>query len=163
MSASFTLCAAGFDRGGHEGQQRLVTAALMVGPAKDGKLVRVDLNDVGLDAKLPHLLELVFALSLPRAVAFMRERHPVKTAEHVSADTGVSTDTVREWLDGIARPGFDHYSAMIAVYGLPFLSAAIVTKPRWLTDAAHAERVSRAQDALMRAKADLDHATEARL
>lgn len=93
-----------------------------------------------------------------RAVAFIRDRHPAKTAEHVGAETGVPADTVRKWLDGAARPGFDAYSALIAAYGLPFLAAVMIRAPRWLTEAAHAERVAHAEAALVAARAALESA-----
>jgi hypothetical protein len=75
-----------------------------------------------------------------RVAAFLRGRFPVKTAECVAAETGVAAETVRQWLKGVARPGFPHLLALIGAYGPEFLSAMFPNAPRWLEAARRAER-----------------------
>ncbi len=79
-----------------------------------------------------------------RAVAFIRARYPVKTAEHVSADIGLPVHTVKRWLEGVAKPSWTGLSRLIFAYGPAFLVAVYPKAPAWLDEAHRRER----QDAL---------------
>jgi len=82
-----------------------------------------------------------------RAVAFVRRLYPVKTADCVAADTGVPAQTVRRWLEGVAKPSWTAFSRLIFAYGPAFLVAVYPNAPRWL-DEAH----RREQQAALRAE-----------
>lgn len=88
-------------------------------------------------------------------IAFLRQRHPLKTPDHVAADTGVPAGTVQKWLDRGSAPSVAHYCRLWLAYGPEFLAATIERAPAWL-DAAH-----RAEEAT-RLKAEIA-AREARL
>ena len=70
-----------------------------------------------------------------RAVAFIRRMYPTKTAESVSADTGIGSETVKKWLDGSSRPAWDSTFALIFAYGPAFLAAVYPKAPKWLDEA----------------------------
>lgn len=90
-----------------------------------------------------------------RAVAFIRERYPMKTAESVAADTGVGFETVKKWLDGSARPSWDGIFAMISAYGFPFLVAVFPRQPVWLSDAYQRERLAELEAAQARIQSEI--------
>lgn len=70
-----------------------------------------------------------------RAVAFVRRLYPVKTADCVSADTGVPAQTVRRWLEGVSKPSWVAFSRLIFAYGPSFLAAVYPKAPQWLDEA----------------------------
>ena len=88
-------------------------------------------------------------------IAFLRHRHPLKTPDHVAAESGVPAGTVQKWLDRGSAPSVAHYCRLWLAYGPEFLAATIERAPAWL-DAAH-----RAEEAT-RLKAEIA-AREARL
>jgi hypothetical protein len=88
-------------------------------------------------------------------IAFLRRRHPLKTADHVGVETGVPAGTVQKWLDRGSAPSVAHYCRLWLAYGPEFLAATTDRAPAWL-DAAH-----RAEEAA-RLKAEIA-AREARL
>lgn len=90
-----------------------------------------------------------------RVVAFVRQLHPVKTAEHVSADTGVAADTVRKWLEGVAKPSFIAFSKLILAYGPAFLIAVYPKAPKWLDDAHRRERLAALEAEQARIRAEI--------
>lgn len=67
-----------------------------------------------------------------RVVAFLRSRHPTKTADNVAADTGVSVNTVKTWLDRASAPNADGYTRLWIAYGPDFLAAMPDKPPAWL-------------------------------
>lgn len=68
-------------------------------------------------------------------VAFLRERHPVKTADCVAADLGISPHTVSKWLSGDSAPGWGHTLALIGAYGPEFLAAVCPRSRVWIEPA----------------------------
>lgn len=82
-----------------------------------------------------------------RAVAFVRRLYPSKTADCVAADTGVPSQTVRRWLEGVSKPSWVAFSRLIFAYGPAFLVAVYPKAPKWL-DEAH----RRAQGVVLRAE-----------
>lgn len=77
-----------------------------------------------------------------RAVEFIRRLYPVKTADCVAADTGLPVQTVRRWLEGVAKPSFIGFSRLILAYGPAFLAAVFPRQPRWLTEAYQREQLA---------------------
>jgi hypothetical protein len=75
-------------------------------------------------------------------VAFIRALYPIKTADCVAADTGLPVQTVRRWLEGVAKPSFIGFSRLILAYGPAFLAAVFPRQPAWLTDAYQRERLA---------------------
>jgi len=57
-----------------------------------------------------------------RVVDFLRSRHPAKTAESVSAETGINIHTVRKLIDRTSAPSLATFGRLGAVYGLEFVS-----------------------------------------
>lgn len=76
-----------------------------------------------------------------RAIGFIRERYPVKTAECVAADIGVPVHTVKRWIEGAAKPSWSGFSRMILAYGPAFLAAVFPCQPKWLSDAYQREQL----------------------
>lgn len=75
-----------------------------------------------------------------RAVAFVKQLYPSKTADHVAADTGVPSQTVRRWLEGVSKPSWVAFSRLIFAYGPAFLIAVYPKAPKWLDEAHRRER-----------------------
>lgn len=90
-----------------------------------------------------------------RAIAYIRKLHPSKTADHVAADTGISPDTVRKWLEGVAKPSWVAFSRLIFAYGPSFLTAVYPKAPAWLDDAHRRERLAALEAAQARIQAEI--------
>lgn len=74
-------------------------------------------------------------------IAFLRERHPVETAERISVETGIRADTVSRWLAGRSLPRAEFIDVMIGVMGPSFLAAILpCATPEWISNAIEAER-----------------------
>lgn len=86
------------------------------------------------------------------ALVFLRERHPVKTADSVAAETGISANTVAQWFKGNSRPGWAHTNALISAYGPEFLAAVCPSCRSWLDPVLQERR----QQELERRQAELD-------
>jgi transcriptional regulator with XRE-family HTH domain len=78
-----------------------------------------------------------------RVIAFLRRIHPIKTAEAVSADTGVQASTVRKWLERASAPSFAALFRLLGAYGPEFVCACMNTPPEWLSEAARKEEARR--------------------
>lgn len=79
------------------------------------------------------------AARLERVCAFLRLRHPAKTADFVEADTGVQAWTVRKWLEGKAHPSGAAVVMLAAAYGPDFLCAIMDNPPDWMIEARRAQ------------------------
>lgn len=90
-----------------------------------------------------------------RAVAFIRRLYPTKTADCVAADTGLSAQTVRRWLEGVAKPSWAGFSRLIFAYGPAFLIAVYPNAPAWLDDAHRRERLAALEAAQARIQAEI--------
>lgn len=79
-----------------------------------------------------------------RVIAFLRSRHPSKTAEEIEAATHgrVSGATAKKWLSRVSAPSFFACIALISAYGPAFLAAVMDEQPAWLSAAARAERLA---------------------
>ena len=87
------------------------------------------------------------SLSIPtnvgaRVVAFIRARHPGKTADNVAAETGVSAASVAKWLERGNAPNAVAMLMLIAAYGPEFLASVVPHAPNWLSAAARAEQLA---------------------
>jgi hypothetical protein len=73
-----------------------------------------------------------------RAMAFLRRRYPIRTADHIAADAGTTSDAARKWLAGVSSPGFSASIRLVAVHGPPLLETMFDEPPPWLSAAAAA-------------------------
>jgi hypothetical protein len=65
--------------------------------------------------------------------AFLRTRHPVKTADNVAADTGIPVNTIKTWLQRGSAPDAEGYTLLWLAYGPEFLAVlADGRAPQWL-------------------------------
>ncbi len=77
--------------------------------------------------------------SVERLTAFLRSQHPIKTADSVSARTGVKAETVQKWLDQGCAPSLTAVLAIVMAYGPEALATVLGDRaPAWLS-AAHRE------------------------
>jgi len=90
-----------------------------------------------------------------RAVAFIRRLYPTKTADCVAADTGLPSQTVRRWLEGVAKPSWAGFSRLILAYGPAFLVAVYPNCPKWLDEAHHRERLAALEAEQVRIAAEI--------
>lgn len=67
-----------------------------------------------------------------RVVAYLRARHPNKTADNVAADTGIPVNTIKTWLNRGSAPDGEGYTKLWVAYGLEFLAALPDEPPAWL-------------------------------
>jgi hypothetical protein len=83
--------------------------------------------------RLPAVNRIVVA---ERINAFLRKRHPQKTAEHVSAETSIPAGTVAKWLERGSSPGAVGILLMVMAFGPEFLAEAYAEKtPEWVKEA----------------------------
>lgn len=90
-----------------------------------------------------------------RVVAFLRRRHPLKTADHVAAATGIPVNTVKTWLQRASAPDAEGYTALWIAYGPDFLGVLAGGRaPTWLVDLrrAHDAKQLKAEIAALEAK-----------
>ena len=64
-----------------------------------------------------------------RLVAFLRRRHPVKTADSVASDTGIPAANVAKWLAGASLPSFSASIALMLAYDIDFWAAVLPNPP----------------------------------
>lgn len=89
-----------------------------------------------------------------RIIAFLRQRHPYKTADNVSAEAGVPAGTVQKWMDRGSAPSAFAVFRLLGAYGPEFASAVFTNAPAWLDRAVREERaaVLKAEIAALEAK-----------
>ncbi|KAA2237705.1 hypothetical protein [Salinarimonas soli] len=78
-----------------------------------------------------------------RINAFLRQLYPLKTAEAVAADTGISANTVAKWLERGSAPSTWATFRLIGAYGPEFACAVMANPPAWLDRAAREEEQRR--------------------
>lgn len=70
-----------------------------------------------------------------RIVAFLRRQHPLKTADHVAAATGIPVNTVKTWLQRGSAPDAEGCTSLWIAYGPDFLAVLAGGRaPGWLVD-----------------------------
>ncbi len=68
-----------------------------------------------------------------RVAAFLRSRHPTKTADNAAAETGIPLNTIKTWLRRGSAPDAEGYTALWIAYGPDFLDGmAGGRSPQWL-------------------------------
>lgn len=90
-----------------------------------------------------------------RVSAFLRRRHPSKTADNVAAETGIPVNTIKTWLQRGSAPDAEGYTALWIAYGPDFLDViAAGRSPEWLTQVRRANeaRQLKAQIAALKNK-----------
>lgn len=97
-----------------------------------------------------------------RAVEFLRRLHPHKTAESVSAETGIKIDTVRKLLGGGSAPTFRHYTRILFAYGPEFAACVYPSAPAWLRAEDRAARHSQIEADLARVQREIANLLAAR-
>ncbi|MGW9822264.1 DNA-binding transcriptional regulator YiaG [Methylorubrum extorquens] len=79
-----------------------------------------------------------------RVSAFLRSQHPLKTAQCVEAETNISANTVRKWLEQGNAPSGSAYDALVCRYGADFLCAVHPEHAgAWFADVARQQRQQR--------------------
>lgn len=78
-----------------------------------------------------------------RISAFLKGLHARKTADQVSAETGISAKTISTWLDGTSCPGGVAFARLVLAYGPDFLGAVLADPPAWLDKAVRDERTAK--------------------
>lgn len=79
-----------------------------------------------------------------RIVAFLRSRHPVRTAECVAAETNLKAETIQKILDRVSMPSGVTLIYLVGAYGPEFLAAAMGDRaPQWLTVAGQDAELAR--------------------
>ena len=73
-----------------------------------------------------------------RILAFLRARYPVKMAEHVAADVGISAAAIRKLEERGSAPSLAVFTRMARAYGSDFVFAVLGWD--WLDHAAGWER-----------------------
>lgn len=74
-----------------------------------------------------------------RLAAFLRARHPLKTALLVAADTGLDAGRIEKWLALKARPDCEAVLILIETYGPSLLLTLAGAPAHWISAAALAE------------------------
>ena len=89
-----------------------------------------------------------------RINSFLRRLYPNKTAEAVSADTGIPASTVAKWLARNSAPSAWAAFRLLAAYGPEFGCAVYENAPDWLNREARERKASRlkAEMAVLEAK-----------
>lgn len=78
-----------------------------------------------------------------RVASFLQDQHPTKTALCVEAETGISADTVRKWLEQGNLPNGKAMLALIRRYRVSFLDA--VCDDDWVAELARQEEQARVE------------------
>ncbi|WP_156295605.1 hypothetical protein [Methylobacterium aquaticum] len=79
-----------------------------------------------------------------RIVAFLRSRHPFKTAEFAAAETNLKAETIQKILDRVSMPSGVTLIYLVGAYGPEFLAAAMGDRaPQWLTAAGQDAELAR--------------------
>ena len=71
-----------------------------------------------------------------RVAAFLRRRHPTKTAMNVAAATGLSPTTAKMMIERRGAPSFATLGRLLSAYGPALLAEALDNPPEWLREAA---------------------------
>jgi hypothetical protein len=100
-----------------------------------------------------------------RVIAFLRARHPTKTAEEIEAATRgrVGAGTAKKWLSRVSAPSFIACLALIQAYGPEFLAAVMDEHPAWLSAAARAERLAKLEREQIRIAREIGNLSGAQL
>ena len=91
-----------------------------------------------------------------RTTEFLRALYPVKTADNVAADTGISANTVSKWLDRGSAPTSWAFLRLLEAYGAEFACAVMAKPPVWLDRAAREQKRDRLQAQIATLQAELE-------
>lgn len=91
-----------------------------------------------------------------RTTEFLRSLYPVKTAENVAADTGISANTIAKWLDRGSAPASWAFIRLLEAYGPELACAVMAAPPIWLDRAASEQRRERLQAQIASLQSQLD-------
>ncbi len=82
--------------------------------------------------------------------------YPVKTADNVAADTGISANTVSKWLDRGSAPTSWAFLRLLSAYGPDLVCAVMDSPPAWLDRAAKEQRRERLEAQIAALQSQLD-------
>ncbi|MEX6697971.1 hypothetical protein AB2C67_33790, partial [Pseudomonas aeruginosa] len=85
---------------------------------------------------------------------------PMKTADNVSADTGISANTIAKWLDRGSAPTSWAFLRLLEAYGAEFACAVMAAPPAWLDRAARDQKRDRLQGQIASLQAQRDQLDE---
>lgn len=74
-------------------------------------------------------------------VGWLKCRFPSSTGYHVEAATGISAQSVQNWLERRSRPSAEHFSILMCVFGPSLVKAAVRLPADWIERACEAERL----------------------
>lgn len=86
--------------------------------------------------------EQVYTSLAEAVVAFLRRRHPAKTPECVSAETGLAPGTVKNWLRGLSGPSAEALVVLIDRYQAEILLALPLAQRGWVEVLARTARIA---------------------
>lgn len=91
-----------------------------------------------------------------RLSAFLRRKHPTKTADNVAADTGIYPATIARWLDRGSAPSLESLSQLVGAYGSEVLCVILDHPPPALIAAARQEERERVEREIARLRQQID-------
>lgn len=93
-----------------------------------------------------------------RIAAFLRRRHPSKTAEEVAAETKIGAGTIAKQLERLSSPSCANFLRLACVYGPEFLAEVMPEQLGWLDEAARRERQRQLEERIAALNAELRNA-----
>ena len=91
-----------------------------------------------------------------RTTDFLKGLYPVKTADNVAADTGISPNTITKWLDRGSAPTSWAFLRLLEAYGPDLACAVMTAPPAWLDRAAREQRRERLEAQIASLQSQLD-------
>lgn len=93
-----------------------------------------------------------------RISSFLRAKHPVKTAENVAADTGISPATVARWLDRGSAPSIPQLGKLVGAYDAEVLCVILDHPPAWMVSRAREQERERLERQIATLRAQIEGA-----
>lgn len=91
-----------------------------------------------------------------RTTDFLKSLYPVKTADNVAVDTGISANTIAKWLDRGSAPTSWAFLRLLEAYGAEFACFVMARPPSWLDRAAREQKHDRLQAQIASLQAQLE-------
>lgn len=91
-----------------------------------------------------------------RVSAFLRAKHPVKTADNVAADTGIPAATVARWLDRGSAPSIPQLGKLVGAYDAEVLCVILDQPPEWMVSRARQQERERLERQIATLRAQIE-------
>ncbi|MBM3578779.1 MAG: hypothetical protein FJX40_14260 [Alphaproteobacteria bacterium] len=88
-------------------------------------------------------------------VAFLKAKHPRRTAFNVAKETGCGGNQIAKWLEGSSAPGGPALLRLIEVYGPEILLSLTGGECQWVADAANTQKQKMLQEKIAEKAAGL--------